>query len=53
MKKISISRKLLMGFSSVLLLLVAITVITYTQFIAVEKTYTELINDRTSTAITH
>ncbi|PJN61055.1 Methyl-accepting chemotaxis protein McpA [Paenibacillus sp. GM1FR] len=48
MKKISISRKLLMGFSSVLLLLVAITVITYTQFIAVEKTYTELINDRTS-----
>lgn len=37
-----------MGFSSVLLLLVAITVITYTQFIAVEKTYTELINDRTS-----
>ncbi|MBD8841886.1 methyl-accepting chemotaxis protein [Paenibacillus sp. CFBP 13594] len=48
MKKISISRKLLMGFSSVLLLLVAITVITYTQFIAVEKTYTELISDRTS-----
>lgn len=48
MKKISISRKLLMGFSSVLLLLVAITLITYTQFIAVEKTYTELINDRTS-----
>ncbi|WP_433746566.1 methyl-accepting chemotaxis protein [Paenibacillus amylolyticus] len=48
MKKISISRKLLMGFSSVLLLLVAITVITYTQFIAVEKTYTELIGDRTS-----
>ncbi|PQP80831.1 methyl-accepting chemotaxis protein [Paenibacillus sp. PCH8] len=48
MKRISISRKLLMGFSSVLLLLVAVTVIAYTQFVSVEKTYTELINDRTS-----
>ncbi|MCP1186287.1 methyl-accepting chemotaxis protein [Paenibacillus sp. 1781tsa1] len=48
MKKISISRKLLMGFSSVLLLLVVVTVIAYTQFVSIEKTYTELINNRTS-----
>lgn len=48
MKRISISRKLLMGFSSVLLLLVAVTVIAYTQFVSIEKTYTELINNRTS-----
>lgn len=48
MKRISISRKLLLGFSSVLLLLVAVTVIAYTQFVSVEKTYTELINDRTT-----
>lgn len=48
MKRISISRKLLMGFSSVLLLLVAVTVIAYTQFVSIQKTYTELINNRTS-----
>lgn len=48
MKRISISRKLLLGFSSVLLLLVAVTVIAYTQFVSIEKTFTELINNRTS-----
>jgi len=48
MIRISISRKLLLGFSSVLLLLVAVTVIAYTQFVSIEKTYTELINNRTS-----
>ncbi|MGN7415454.1 methyl-accepting chemotaxis protein [Paenibacillus sp. SAF-068] len=48
MKRISISRKLLLGFSSVLLLLVAVTVIAYTQFVSVDRTYTELINDRTT-----
>lgn len=48
MKRISISRKLLLGFSSVLLLLVAVTIIAYTQFVSIEKTYTELINNRTS-----
>ncbi|WP_342552551.1 methyl-accepting chemotaxis protein [Paenibacillus sp. FSL R7-0652] len=48
MKKISISQKLLIGFSSVLLLLVTVTVISYFQFVNLEKTYTNLINDRTS-----
>ncbi|CAM4513163.1 methyl-accepting chemotaxis protein [Paenibacillus xylanexedens] len=48
MKRVSISRKLLLGFGSVLILLVAVVVIAYTQFVSVEKTYTELINDRTS-----
>ncbi|WP_339832296.1 methyl-accepting chemotaxis protein [Paenibacillus sp. FSL R7-0272] len=48
MKRISISRKLLIGFSSVLLLLIAVTAISYFQFVSLEKTYTDLINDRTS-----
>ncbi|MCW3794984.1 methyl-accepting chemotaxis protein [Paenibacillus sp. LS1] len=48
MRRISISRKLILGFSTVLLLLIAVVVIAYTQFVSVEKTYTELINDRTS-----
>ncbi|MCM3134552.1 methyl-accepting chemotaxis protein [Paenibacillus polysaccharolyticus] len=47
-KRISISRKLLVGFSSVLLLLIAVTAISYFQFVSLEKTYTDLINDRTS-----
>nr|WP_154960721.1 methyl-accepting chemotaxis protein [Paenibacillus xylanexedens] len=48
MKRISISRKLLIGFSSVLLLLIAVTAISYFQFVSLEKTFTDLINDRTS-----
>ncbi|MBY0206901.1 methyl-accepting chemotaxis protein [Paenibacillus cucumis (ex Kampfer et al. 2016)] len=48
MKRISISQKLLIGFSSVLLLLIAVTAISYFQFVSLEKTYTDLINDRTS-----
>lgn len=48
MKRISISRKLLIGFSSVLLLLVTVTAISYFQFVSLEKTFTDLINDRTS-----
>lgn len=48
MKRVSISQKLLIGFSSVLLLLVAVTVTSYSQFVSLEKTYTNLINDRTS-----
>ncbi|MBR2566842.1 MAG: methyl-accepting chemotaxis protein [Paenibacillus sp.] len=47
MKRISISQKLLIGFSSVLLLLVAVTSISYFQMVSLEKTYTNLINDRT------
>ncbi|SCY64164.1 methyl-accepting chemotaxis protein [Paenibacillus polysaccharolyticus] len=47
-KRISISRKLLVGFSSVLLLLIAVTAISYFQFVSLEKTFTDLINDRTS-----
>ncbi|WP_427052257.1 methyl-accepting chemotaxis protein [Paenibacillus sp. TC-CSREp1] len=48
MKRVSISQKLLIGFSSVLLLLVAVTAISYFQFVSLERTYTNLINDRTS-----
>ncbi|WP_308723107.1 methyl-accepting chemotaxis protein [Paenibacillus polysaccharolyticus] len=48
MKRISISQKLLIGFSSVLLLLIAVTAISYFQFVSLEKTFTDLINDRTS-----
>ncbi|WP_145151394.1 methyl-accepting chemotaxis protein [Paenibacillus xylanexedens] len=48
MKRISISRKLLLGFLSVLILLVAVVVISYTQFRSVERTYTDLIKDRTA-----
>lgn len=46
-KRISISQKLLIGFSSVLLLLVAVTSISYFQLVSLDKTYTNLINDRT------
>ncbi|WP_434749696.1 methyl-accepting chemotaxis protein [Paenibacillus amylolyticus] len=48
MKRVSISQKLLIGFSSVLLLLIAGTAISYFQFVSLEKTFTDLINDRTS-----
>ncbi|CAI6082916.1 hypothetical protein PAECIP112173_03726 [Paenibacillus sp. JJ-100] len=46
-KRLSISQKLLIGFSSVLLLLVAVTSISYFQLVSLERTYTDLINDRT------
>lgn len=52
MKRVSISRKLLLGFGSVLLLLVAVVVISYTQFISVEKTFTDLIRERTAKLLT-
>ncbi|SEL72580.1 methyl-accepting chemotaxis protein [Paenibacillus sp. OK003] len=52
MKRISISRKLLLGFVAVLILLVAVVVISYTQFISVEKTYTDLIKERTYKLLT-
>ncbi|MCL6662611.1 MULTISPECIES: methyl-accepting chemotaxis protein [Paenibacillus] len=48
MKRVSISRKLLLGFGSVLLLLVAVVIISYTQFVSVEKTFTDLIRERTA-----
>ncbi|MGF6357640.1 methyl-accepting chemotaxis protein [Paenibacillus sp. 4624] len=48
MKRISISQKLLIGFSSVLVLLITVTAISYVQFVSLEKTFTNLINDRTS-----
>lgn len=52
MKRVSISRKLLLGFVAVLILLVAVVVISYTQFISVEKTYTDLIKERTYKLLT-
>ncbi|WP_338588378.1 methyl-accepting chemotaxis protein [Paenibacillus sp. Y5S-9] len=52
MKRVSISRKLLLGFGSVLLLLIAVVVISYTQFISVEKTFTDLIRERTAKLLT-
>ncbi|WP_419889854.1 methyl-accepting chemotaxis protein [Paenibacillus xylanexedens] len=52
MKRVSISRKLLLGFGSVLLLLVAVVVIAYTQFVSVEKTFTDLIRERTAKLLT-
>ncbi|MBT2283558.1 methyl-accepting chemotaxis protein [Paenibacillus polymyxa] len=52
MKRVSISRKLLLGFGSVLLLLVAVVVISYTQFVSVEKTFTDLIRERTAKLLT-
>lgn len=52
MKGISISRKLLFGFISVLVLLVAVIVISYTQFVSVERTYTDLIKERTYKLLT-
>ncbi|WP_017692579.1 methyl-accepting chemotaxis protein [Paenibacillus sp. PAMC 26794] len=52
MKRLSISRKLLLGFGSVILLLVAVVVISYTQFVSVEKTFTDLIRERTAKLLT-
>lgn len=52
MKRVSISRKLLLGFGSVLILLVAVVVIAYTQFVSVEKTFTDLIQERTAKLLT-
>lgn len=52
MKRVSISRKLLLGFGSVLILLVAVVVIAYTQFVSVEKTFTDLIRERTAKLLT-
>ncbi|MEK4364253.1 methyl-accepting chemotaxis protein [Paenibacillus sp. FSL M8-0212] len=52
MKRVSISRKLLLGFGSVLLLLIAVVVISYTHFISVEKTFTDLIRERTAKLLT-
>lgn len=52
MKGISISRKLLLGFLAVLILLASVVVISYTQFISVEKTFTDIINNRTAKLLT-
>ncbi|MCM3175192.1 methyl-accepting chemotaxis protein [Paenibacillus sp. MER 99-2] len=52
MKRISISVKLLLSFLTVLTLLAAVVVISYMQFISVERTFTDLINERTSKLLT-
>jgi CHASE3 domain sensor protein len=43
----SIMKKQLLGFSSIILLLAIITGITYGQFYSVNKNYSETIDDRT------
>ncbi|WP_139990488.1 methyl-accepting chemotaxis protein [Paenibacillus paridis] len=48
MRNLSISKKLLSGFISVLLLLVIIMSITLMQLLSLDRTYSELIEDRTA-----
>ncbi|WP_018885863.1 methyl-accepting chemotaxis protein [Paenibacillus massiliensis] len=48
MKGLSISRKLLLGFLSVLVLLAAVVAISYTQFLSLKQTFTEVVENRTT-----
>jgi methyl-accepting chemotaxis protein len=47
MRNLSISKKLLSGFISVLVLLAVIMTINFMQLVSLDRTYKELINDRT------